>query len=267
MKDRVALRELPEYLLEHGKYFATVAELCRLTGGDAHAVTVGMARLRAKGRVFSPAKGLHVVIPPEYRQWGAPPALDFIHPMMTTLKRDYYVSMLSAAELHGAAHQHPQVLQVMVGRHVPDRDFGRSRIRFFLGRHVTQVGVVMKNSNSGVVQVSSPEVTALDLATRPGDCGGVSNVATVIAELSTGVGLEPLRIVETARCYPAAALRRLGWLLEFVEAPFDLGLLEKRVNEHSIHRASTLLDPSGPRRGMSSRRWGLVENVTVEPDL
>ncbi len=125
----------------------------------------------------------------------------------------------------------------------------------------------MKNSNSGVVQVSSPEVTALDLATRPGDCGGVSNVATVIAELSTGVGLEPLRIVEAARCYPAAALRRLGWLLEFVEAPFNLGLLEKRVNEHSIHRASTLLDPSGPRRGMSSRRWGLVENVTVEPDL
>jgi predicted transcriptional regulator of viral defense system len=28
-----------------------------------------------------------------------------------------------------------------------------------------------------------------------------------------------------------------------------------------------LLDPSGARKGKSSRRWRLVENVTVEPDL
>jgi predicted transcriptional regulator of viral defense system len=187
--------------------------------------------------------------------------------MMTVLNRHYYVAMLSAAELHGAAHQRAQVLQVMVQRHVSDREFGRARFRFFVGRHVTQVGVVMKNSNSGTVRVSNPEVTVLDLASRPIDCGGVSNVATVIAEIASGVGLDPARIDAEARRYSLATLRRLGWILEFVKAPVDLTKLDKRVKSRSATRASMLLDPSGARKGKSSRRWRLVENVTVEPDL
>jgi predicted transcriptional regulator of viral defense system len=263
----VPMRDIPNYLLERGQHSATTEELQQLTGVNAHAVAVGMARLRTAGRMFTPAKGLHVVIPPEYRQWGAPPALDFIHPMMTVLHRQYYVAMLSAAELHGAAHQRAQVLQVMVQRHVSDRDFGRARFRFFVGRHVTQVGVVMKNSNSGTVRVSNPEVTVLDLASRPIDCGGVSNVATVIAEIATGVGLDPARIDAEARRYSLATLRRLGWILEFVKAPVDLTKLDKRTKSRSATRASMLLDPSGARKGKSSRRWRLVENVTVEPDL
>lgn len=267
MAKHVSIRNIPDYLLERGQHWATTKELQQFTGVNAHAVAVGMARLRATGRMFSPAKGLHVVIPPEYRTWGAPPALDFVHPMMTVLNREYYVAMLSAAELHGSAHQRVQVLQVMVQRPVPDRDFGRARFEFFVGRHVTQVGVMMKNSNTGTVRVSTPEVTALDLASRPIDCGGVSHVATVIAEISTGVGLHPTHLDIAARHYSGATLRRLGWILEFVGSPFDLGTLERRVKIQPETRASMLLDPSGPRRGKSSRRWRLVENATVEPDL
>ena len=267
MAKHVPIRDIPNYLLERGQHSATTAELQRLTGGNAHAVAVGMARLRESGRMFTPAKGLHVVIAPEYRRWGAPPALDFIHPMMVVLKRQHYVALLSAAELHGAAHQRAQVLQVMVNRHVPDRQFGRARFQFFIARHVTQVGVVMKNSDTGTVRVSNPEVTALDLASRPLDCGGVSNVATVIAELADGVGLDTSRIATEARRYPMATLRRLGWLLEFVDAKVDLRPLEKRVNAQPAMRATTLLDPSGARQGKSSRRWLVVENATVEPDL
>ena len=267
MAKHVPIRDIPNYLLERGRISATTKELQQLTGVNAHAVAVGMARLRAAGRMFSPAKGLHVVVPPEYRKWGAPPALDFIHPMMTMLKREYYVAMLSAAELHGSAHQRAQVLQVMVQHHVPNRDFGRARFRFFVGRHVTQVGVITKNSNSGTVRVSNPEVTALDLAARPLDCGGVSNVATVIAEIATGVGLDPTRLDTEARRYSVATLRRLGWILEFVESPFDVGKLEKLLQAQPETRASMLLDPSGPRKGKTSRRWRLVENVAVEPDL
>jgi predicted transcriptional regulator of viral defense system len=48
------------------------------------------------------------------------------------------VALLSAAELHGAAHQAPQVFQVMVDRHVRDRGVGRARLRFFASTHVAQ---------------------------------------------------------------------------------------------------------------------------------
>lgn len=82
-----------------------------------------------------------------------------------------------------------------------------------------------------------------------------------------GVGLDPARIDAEARRYSLATLRRLGWILEFVKAPVDLTKLDKRAKSRSATRASMALDPSGARKGKSSRRWHLVENVTVEPDL
>jgi predicted transcriptional regulator of viral defense system len=82
---------------------------------------------------------------------------------MAFLSRRYYVALLSAAELHGAAHQAPQVFHVMVDRHVRDRDVGRARLRFFAGAHV--------------------ELTGVDLVEHPGPGGGIDNVATVLTEL------------------------------------------------------------------------------------
>jgi predicted transcriptional regulator of viral defense system len=265
--DHVAIRDLPDVLLAQGVHSATTAEIEALTGLDAHAVHEGMARLRAAKKAFSPAKGLYVIIPPQYRSWGSVPAVDFIDPMMRALKRDYYVALLSAAELHGAAHQRPQVFQVMVDRHVPDRDLGRAHLRFFVNQQAGSADVVLRNSATGTVRVASPAVTALDLAARPGDGGGLSNVATVVGELADGVGLDPARIVAAAVGYKTAALRRLGWLLEHVEAPVDLAPLEQRLSREAFGRAVALLDPHGPRTGRSDRRWGLVENADVEPDL
>lgn len=60
--------------------------------------------------------------PADYRSWGVLPGELFIDGMMRALGREYYVSLLTAAAMHGAAHQAPQVFQVMVDRHVADRD-------------------------------------------------------------------------------------------------------------------------------------------------
>jgi predicted transcriptional regulator of viral defense system len=267
VRERVAIRDVPDALLSRGVHAATTDDLSVLTGLDAHAVHEGMARLRAAGKAFTPAKGLYVMVPPEYRTWGSVPAMDFIDPMMRVLDRTYYVAMLSAAELHGAAHQRAQVFQVLVDRHVPDRDVGRSRLRFFTGARVRGADVVLRNSATGTVRVASPEVTALDLVSRPNDCGGLSNVATVICELVEGVGLEPSAIVSAASVYPTASLRRLGWILDRFQASVDLDQIAQRLAVEPAGRATALLDPAGPRVGVSSRRWGLVENADVEPDL
>jgi predicted transcriptional regulator of viral defense system len=266
-KKHVSIRDLPDALLAEGVHSATTAEIQGWTGLSDHAVHEGMARLRAAGKAFSPTKGLYVLIPPQYRGWGAVPALDFVDPMMRILGRSYYVAMLSAAELHGAAHQRPQAFQVMVDRAVSDRRFGRVRLEFFLNKQVASTPVVMRNSATGTVRVASPAATALDLAARPGDGGGLANVATVVSELADGVGLDPVHIVAAARTYRSAVLRRLGWLLERVEAPVDLLPLEHQLLQEVSGRATALLDPHGPRVGRTDRRWGIVENAEVEPDL
>ena len=121
-------------------------------------------------------------IPPEFRTWGAVPASHFIDPLMRYLGHDYYVGFLSAAEFHGAAHQRPQVFQVVTSGRLRDRAFGRVRIEFTTSSDTAARPVVERNTPTGTMRVASPEVTVLDLvAYRRG--GGISNVATVVGEL------------------------------------------------------------------------------------
>jgi predicted transcriptional regulator of viral defense system len=267
MYEKLSIRDLPDALMSRGIHSVTTSEVESFTGLNAHAVHEGMGRLRAAGKAFSPVKGLYVLIPPQYRRWGSVPALDFIDSIMRVLGRKYYVALLSAAELYGAAHQRPQTFQVMVDRAVADRDIGRARLRFYVNKQAASATVELRNSATGTVRVASPEVTALDLAARPSDGGGLSNVATVVSELVDGVGLDPVKIVDVAKGYRTGVLRRLGWLLEHVEAPVDLTHLEQYLARDVPGRATVLLDPHGLRTGRSDQRWGLVENADVEPDL
>jgi predicted transcriptional regulator of viral defense system len=191
---------------------------------------------------------------------------------MTKLHRHYYVGLLSAAELHGAAHQRPQVFQVMVDKAVADRDFGRVKLRFFTKKDAARMPVVLRNSATGRVPASTPEVTALDLAARPNDSGGLSNVATIVAELAEERTLHPDVLTQAVTLFPAAAVRRLGWLLDRVIDYADATeltavLAQYLAGQPAPKRAVDRLDPAGPRRGTANNRWHIVENADVEPDL
>ncbi len=106
--------ELPRYLLSHGKHTITVSEAASFLGLSHRSAIAALSRLGKRGGIFSPAKGLYVVVPPEYLNWGAPPALWFIEPLMGHLKQRYYVALLLAASAHAAAHQGPQIFPVIV---------------------------------------------------------------------------------------------------------------------------------------------------------
>lgn len=261
-------RELPDYLLSRGRSSVSLSEVAGLLGSSEKDAASAMVRLRRSGRIFSPSPGLYLPVPPQFRTWGSLPAMDFIDPMMRAGGLAYYVAYLSAAELHGAAHQRPQVFQVVVDRPVQDRDFGRVRVRFYRSKLVTEVPTVLRNSASGQVRVASPEVVALDLAARPDVGAGLSNVATVLGELAEDGKLDPAQIEKVAGLYPVSVSRRLGWLLDFVgsQVPTN-GLLESVRARSRARRVDDLLLPGGPRRGKRSERWGIVVNSVVEPDL
>src|SRR6202035_3201285 len=108
--------QLSGTLISQGRYWATTEELEELTGQRGPALRSSLRRLRDAGRVFSPARGLYVFVPPEYWSWRVVPAEWFIDPMMDHLSREYYVSFLNAAGYHGASHQAPQTYTVMVDR-------------------------------------------------------------------------------------------------------------------------------------------------------
>ncbi len=183
--------------------------------------------------------------------------------MMRHLDRRYYVGLLSAAEIHGAAHQRPQVFQVMVDKMLRNRDHGRARLRFFVNRRIDDIPTVTSRTRTGDILVSTPEATALDLVTRPLDSAGLDNVATILVELVEDQMLDPIELAKVAEHFPVATVHRLGWLLDTFTEDFDSGPLAALVGSGSV----TALDSQAGRRGTIDQRWRLIVNREIEPDV
>jgi predicted transcriptional regulator of viral defense system len=258
--------DLADWLLSHGRSAVTTKEASKILGVPNEQVRVRLNAPVHAGRLFSPSRGLWVAIPPKYRTWGAPPAVEFLDQLMTHLGRDYYVGWLSAAEIHAAAHQRPQALQVAVDRPVQDRFFGRAHLRFAQQSRANKLPRQRHNVESGHVWVSTPDLTAVDLVDRSELGGGLSNVATVLFELAEAAALDPQRLAQLAAGFSATAVRRVGYLLDFVRAPVETTALAYLVQAMPLPRPA-LLDPRLPRRGIINTRWDLVINTNVEPDL
>ena len=253
-------------LLAHGRHVVTTQEAAHLLGVPAGHVRVRMNRYAHSGRVFSPARGLWVLVPPEFRTWAVTPGLHFIDAMMGHLGRDYYVGWLSAAEIHGSAHQRPQVLQVAVDAHLADRDVGRVRLRFAERRRVGTVPRLRRNVPTGQVWVSTPAATMLDLADDVPRGGGVSNVATLLLELTEEIDLDPQELAQTAAQFPLSAIRRLGYLLDLMEQHESAEPLHVLSEQRRYFQVDALA-ASAPRSGNVDPRWRVDVNTDVEPDL
>jgi predicted transcriptional regulator of viral defense system len=59
-------------------------------------------------------EGFYVIVPLEYASSGILPPEWFIDELMKFLRQPYYVGLLSAAAIHGAAHQQPQEFHVVI---------------------------------------------------------------------------------------------------------------------------------------------------------
>ncbi|MEZ4479949.1 MAG: type IV toxin-antitoxin system AbiEi family antitoxin [Dehalococcoidia bacterium] len=262
----VSASELADWLLARGRVAVTSADVAELLKIPIEQVRVRLNQQVRKNRFFSPARGLWIPISPEYRIWGAVPATHFIDQLMQFLERDYYVGWLSAAELHGAAHQRPQVFQVAVSAALAQRDFGRVRLRFVTRSRVNELPRVQVQTPTGHAWVSTPELTALDLVDLPRLSGGLNNATTVIMELAQERGLNPTKLHDAARAFPTATVRRLGYLLARLDTDIDLEPLRSVVaSQPRVHDSP--LDPRAPLRGDRDQTWNVIVNATVEPDL
>ena len=114
------------------------------------------------------------------------------------------------------------------------------------------------------MRVSTPAITALDLANRPLDSGGLDNVATVLIELIDQHPIADRDLIKASGNYPSGAVRRLAYLLETFG---DVHLDELHSQAAPAGREPAPLDPTGPRRGHVDPRWNVRINTVVEPDL
>ncbi|MHB8186650.1 MAG: type IV toxin-antitoxin system AbiEi family antitoxin domain-containing protein [Dermatophilaceae bacterium] len=258
--------DLLDDLVAHGRAAITTAEAADALGIPQDQVRVRMHRYLQQGRVIAPARGLWVPVPPQHRVYGALPGLQMIDLLMRHLGRDYYVGWLSAAEVHGVAHQAPQVLQVAVSAPVQDRTLGRVRLQFATRARVADVPREQRTAPTGLVWVATPATTALDLVDDPARSGGLSNAATVIAELAADGRLTDDALADAARHFPITTVRRLGRLLDSLNLAPLTGGLQRLASEH--RRAPiTALDRRSPPEGPTDHRWRVAVNTQIDPDL
>jgi len=258
------LHEWIEALPEHGRYVFTRADADSVTDASASAIKMTLYRLKRSGAIIRPKRDFFVVVPREYRSAGSPPASWFIDDLMRHLGRRYYVGLLSAAALHGAGHQQPMAFQVIVDGAERDIEVGRVRIDFHMSSLVDGTATEPVQTETGTMEVATPETTAFDLVRFPAASGYWSNIATVLSELAEK--LDPETLAAGASRVARTDVQRLGWLLDFVEQPDLSGALAATV-------AGKRLLPTpltGARESSNAPldpRWHVLINDDVEPDL
>lgn len=218
-------------------------------------------------RLFSPRRGFYVIVPTEHRLTGIVPATLYLDEMMRFLEEPYYVGLLSAASLHGAAHQQPQRLQVLSTTQIRPTGSEGGRIAWIRKQSLPDTPTEQRRTPNGYLTISTPEATACDLVQYAGRVGGLGNVATVLRELAPL--LIPERLPAAANAADGAAvIQRLGYLLELVAPDASRSAcetLERWLASRPIWAVPIRRNRSTAGARLSSR-WNLLLNDLIDAD-
>lgn len=260
-----SLAEFVDSYQSSGKYTFLREEAITTLGLSKEAMKKAVERLIAKQRLAVPRRGFYVIVPLEYRQAGAPPPLWFIDNLMKFHGCSYYVGLLSAAAIHGAAHQQPQEFQIVAPIQLRQLNVGRARIRFFTKQQMKYTPTQEAKTETGFMRVSTPEATALDLVRYMESAGHLNHVATVLSELVSR--LDAGKLIEAAKQEPELAhVQRLGYLLDQVGA--DSSLSTQLAEWVAMKKPGpTALRADRPAtRQPTDRKWKVRVNEKIEVD-
>jgi predicted transcriptional regulator of viral defense system len=259
-----SLANFVDRLQSEGRYTFTCDEAMNVLHVSRVSLKKSILRLVQKKRLVVPKRGFYVIIPLEYRAAEAPPPSWFVDDLMHYLNKPYYVGGLSAAAIHGASHQQPQEFQIVTPLALRPIIAGRMRFKFFGKTYHAQTPIIEIKTETGKMRVSTPEATALDLLRYVSSAGGLSNVVTVLAELSERI--DPKQLADVAAIDEEFSYaQRLGFLLDLVGAEQSATHLIKFIEKKSPR--NTPLQPGRPIKGCSvDRRWHVVINEQLEMD-
>jgi predicted transcriptional regulator of viral defense system len=266
MTEEKRVSDIIDDFQRRGLYGFDRAKLDASVSASSTAVEKALKRLAGRGRVKRLRKGFHAIVPVEYTRQGVPPADWFIGDLMRSLGQPYYIGLLSAAALHGAAHQQVQQLQIVVPKQERPIGVPGLSIRFFRKKNFDTTPLQSRKGHSGMLPVSTPEATALDLVRYSRQIGGLDAVLTVLAELVESLRPEPLAAAAEKE-EETAQIQRLGWLLDHLGQSALADALHATLPlSKPLSRAT--LDPGSPRTGpITGNRWRILENAHPEADL
>lgn len=254
-------------LRSEGKYAFSLSEVRSKFQQSDEAIKKALQRLKKKKEIALIRNEFYVVITPEYRNKGILPPSLFIDKLMKFLDKDYYVGLLNAAAFYGAAHQQPQSFSVITKKpSLRNITNDRLKINFYIKKEWAIDDITPKKVDTGYINVSSPELTALDLVNYFDQVGGLNRVATILEELCESIN--PEKMLSIAKRYaPITAVQRLGFLFEEV---LDRQSLSEPIKDYlkTVNYFPILLRPQKEKRDMKTGNdWKVVQNIQIETDL
>lgn len=256
--------DLIDELQAKGKYSFALSELVRTSGVSEMTARKAVQRLQERRRIARVWQDFWVIVPLEYSSRGMLPPEWFIDDLMRHVGSDYCVGLLSAAALHGAAHQQPQVFQVLVPGVLRSVRRHGVHIRFYTRKCSAERVLERKKTTTGYLVCTRAELTLIHLVAFVNECGGIHNVYSVIDELAESLDSNLLK--EASAIEPRTpVLQRAGWMLEQLgheRAANDVfEVLSGRIFRH------VALSTSVPADGAKSGRWKIIENMMPEKEL
>lgn len=235
---------------------------------SGQALQNNLSRLVNRGIIVSPWQNFYVIVPTEYKLRGVVPPTFYIDRLMKFLGRDYYVSLLSAAELNGASHQKAMIFQVITnGKPIRSGIKNGSRLEFTLRKDIPITFIKQVKTQTGYMNVSSPELTAFDIVAEEQKIGGLSRAAEILVELNETTRWDKTKLPLLAY-FSCATLQRLGYLLERIAAQQqadDLFALVKQAGK--TLRKTPLKQTVAIKNDMcADNRWKVIENYDIDID-
>ncbi|MGA1826512.1 MAG: type IV toxin-antitoxin system AbiEi family antitoxin domain-containing protein [bacterium] len=249
------------------RYFFTREEIVKHHPGSENAVKLALNRLSRKKRIVSVHKGFYIIIPPEYAASKILPPSLFIDDLMNYVGKKYYLGLLSAAAIHGAAHQQPQEYHIIIPSPKHSITTSGIKIKFFVKKGDWKNYTIVKHkTDAGYIRVSTPELTALDLIAYEKSIGGLNRVATVLHELADQMEPDTLLRVARKSCN-ISYIQRLGYLLEKILSRQKLVIpMKKWLQKQQLFRIP--LKSGISTKGIpTDADWKVVINTNVESDF
>jgi hypothetical protein len=225
-------------------------------------------RMVEAGKIQSVWKGFYVIIPVEYELKGSVPPIVYIDQLMSFLNRDYYIGLLNAAVFFGASHQQPQELTVITDKgNYRDKHKNGVKINFVGKKAILQAYIQQKATKTSYINISGPELTAMDLVFYQHEIGGLSRVGTVLEELVEELDFKKVN-KDFFSLFPSTTVQRLGYILEEILGYREIAkvLYDKGIQAGLSFRKTPLKPENDTSSATYNKLWKLIINEEIEID-
>lgn len=254
-----------------GRLSFSLTELTKqFSSQSSTALKHALNRLKKKNKIVSVYKGFYLIIPPEYSKRKILPPELFIDSLFKYLNRPYYIALASAAAFYGAAHQKILVTSVIISK-PPLRSTKGDNIfiNYIVKSNFPPNGIQQLKTETGFINVSSPELTLIDLVLYHYHVGSFERVIQIIYQLSDSVSPDKMNILINSINIPIAVLQRVGFIFDLIELSELSNVVYNFIDNKNLRNMPLL--PSSKKIKSSdfevNYKWKIIVNIDLQLEL